>query len=183
MLREFLVTDLNRFHELTWQPEIYEFLPGWNVPLEQREDWFMNYEIPENEQFIEAVSQGGDVGDIRLRLAIILKETGELIGWCCSGVKDELPSPNREMMYAISKDHRGKGYTTQAAQGMASYLFGNTNVETLNAVALLTNIPSNRVIQKSGFHMQGTVEIDGKAYNYYQLSKADWGHNVKEGHQ
>ncbi|EFM08451.1 GCN5-related N-acetyltransferase [Paenibacillus curdlanolyticus YK9] len=174
ILREFLVSDLDPFHALTWQPEIYEYLPGWNVPKEQREDWFMNYELPENEQFFNAVSQGADIGDIRLRLGIILKETGDFIGWCCSGIKDELPAPNREIMYAISKDHRGKGYTTQAAQGMINYLFENTNVETLSAVALLHNEPSNRVIQKCRFDLQGIVEIDDEKYNHYRLNKHDW---------
>ncbi len=174
LLREFRAADLEPFHSLTWQPEIYEYLPGWNVSKEQREDWLLNYEIPENKQFFKAVAQGEDIGDLRLRLGIILKETGELIGWCCSGIKDELPPPNREIMYAISKDHRGKGYTTQAAQGMIHYLFTNANVEALSAIALVMNIPSNKVIQKCGFHFQGTIELDNEKYNYYQLERKEW---------
>lgn len=115
-MREYSVEDLEEFHALTLQPEIIEFLPDWNVPKEQRLDWLINYEIKENQQFLQAISAGGDIGELRLRLGIILKESGEFIGWCCTGIKDELPVPNREIMYAISKDHRGKGYTTQAAK-------------------------------------------------------------------
>lgn len=174
ILREFLVTDLDDFHSLTWQPEIHGFLPGFNVSKEQRKDWFMNYEIPENRQFLHAVLKGEDIGDRRLRLGIVLKETGEFIGWCYSMMKDELPPPNREISYAISKDHRGKGYTTQAAQGMINYLFENTNVEVLSAIALLQNIPSNRLIQKCGFNFQSIIEIDNEIYNYYKLDKKDW---------
>lgn len=168
ILREFLVADLDNFHSLTWQPEIYEFLPGWNVSREQREDWLINYEIPENKRFLNAVAKGEDIGELRLRLGIILKETGKLIGWCCSGIKDELPPPNREIMYAISKDHRGKGFATQALQGMIHYLFERTNVEVLNAIALLDNVPSNKVIQKCGLNFQRIIEIDGEKYNYYK---------------
>ncbi|KQN97129.1 GNAT family N-acetyltransferase [Paenibacillus sp. Leaf72] len=178
ILREFLATDLDHFHSLTWQPEIHEYLPGWNVSKEQRKDWFINYEIPENKQFFNTVSKGEDIGDLRLRLGIILKETGEFIGWCCSGMKDELPPPNREIMYAISKDHRGKGYTTQASQGMTNYLFENTNVEVLSAIALLDNVPSNRVIDKCGFNFQSMIEIDNEKYNYYKLDKKDWAGNL-----
>lgn len=174
ILREFIVTDLDEFHSLTWQPEIHEYLPGWNVSKEQRKDWFMNYEIPENKQFFNAVLNGEDIGDFRLRLGIISKDTGDFIGWCCSGMKDELPPPNREIMYAISKDHRGKGYTTQASQGIINYLFENTNVEVLNAVALLSNVASNKVIQKCGFNFQGIIEIDNEKYNYFKLDKIDW---------
>ncbi|WP_338551619.1 GNAT family N-acetyltransferase [Paenibacillus sp. KS-LC4] len=174
ILREFLVADLDDFHSLTWQPEIHEFLPGWNVSKEQREDWFINYELPENKQFLNAVSTTGDIGELRLRLGIILKETGEFIGWCCSGMKDELPSPNREIMYAISKDHRGKGFTTQASQGLIHYLFESTNVKVLSAIALLDNVPSNKVIQKSGFSFHSIIEMDNEKYNYYKLDKKDW---------
>lgn len=178
ILREFLETDLERFHALTWQPEIHEFLPGWNVLKEQREDWFFNYELPENKTFLNAVSKSEDIGELRLRLGIILKETGELIGWCCSGIKDALPSPNREIMYAISKDYRNRGFSTQAAQGMITYLFENTNTVTLNAVALINNISSNRVIQKCGFNFQSILEMDAETYNYYTLYKKDWAGNL-----
>ncbi|MFC5701036.1 GNAT family N-acetyltransferase [Cohnella faecalis] len=173
-LREYILDDLEKFHSLTWQPEIHEYLPGWNVSKEQREDWFINYEIPENKQFLNAVLEGGDIGELRLRLGILLKGTGDFIGWCCTGIKDELPTPNREIMFAISKDHRGKGYTTQAAQGLIKYLFENTNVEVLNAIALLRNVPSNRVIQKCGFIFQNTKEIDNERYNNYMLRKSEW---------
>ncbi|WP_025678264.1 GNAT family N-acetyltransferase [Paenibacillus massiliensis] len=177
ILREFLITDLDDFHSLTWQPEIHEFLPGWNVSKEQRTEWFINYEVPDNKQFFDAVSQRKDIGELRLRLGIILKETGEFIGWCCSGIKEELPAPNREIMYAISKDHRGKGFTTQASQGMIEYLFGHTDVAALSAVALLDNVPSNRVIQKCGFSFQHIIDIDDEKYNYYTLHKKDWAVN------
>ena len=82
-----------------------------------------------------------------------------------------MPTPNREIMFAISKDHRGKGYTTQAAQGLIKYLFKNTNVEVLNVIALLRNVPSNRVIQKCGFNFQNIIEVDNEKYNYYRLKK------------
>lgn len=174
LLREYILDDLEKFHSLTWQPEIHEYLLGWNVSKERREDWFINYEIPGNKQFLNAVSDGRSIGELRLRLGIILKETGDFIGWCCTGLKDELPMPSREIMFAISKDHRGKGYTTQAVLGLIKYLFENTNVEVLNAIALLRNVPSISVIQKCGFNFQNIIEIDNESYNYYKLSKSEW---------
>lgn len=174
ILREFQAADLDDFHSLTWQPEIYEYLPGWNAAREQRAEWLTNYEIPENKRFLHAVSNREDIGELRLRLAIILKATGQFIGWCCTGIKEELPPPNREIMYAISKDYRGLGYTTQAAQGMTQYLFECTDVTVLNAVALLDNIPSNRVIQKCGFSFERIVEVDDERYNHYKLVRSRW---------
>lgn len=149
-------------------------MPDWDVPKEQRLDWLFNYEIPENQRFIQAVMEGGDIGDIRLRLGIILKETGEFIGWCCTGIKDELLEPKREVMYAISKDHRSQGYTTQAAQGLIKYLFENTHVEEVCALALVHNVPSNKVIQKCGFVWSNILEMDGMPYNSYTIHKNTW---------
>jgi RimJ/RimL family protein N-acetyltransferase len=178
LLREFSVEDLDEFHALTTQPEITKFLPDWNVPKEQRLDWLINYEIKENQQFLQAVSTDGNIEELRLRLGIILKETGEFIGWCCTGMKDELPAPNREIMYAISKDHRGKGYTTQAAKGLIKYMFEHTSTDVLNAIALIHNAPSNRVIQKCDFDLLKEITIENERYHYYQLSKWKWEEKV-----
>lgn len=174
LLREFDMADLETFHALTWQPEIYETLPGWNVSKEQRETWLKDFEIPDNRRFLHAVSVDGKVGGLRLRLGMVLRASGELIGWCCTGIKHELPPPNREIVFAISNDHRGRGYTTQAAQALIAYLFEHTNVEELHAIALVRNIPSNRVIQKCGFEFQKNMDIDDERYMVYKLCKSAW---------
>ncbi|SEN45488.1 GNAT family N-acetyltransferase [Paenibacillus sp. OK076] len=170
-LREYRPEDLQKLQEITWQPEVYEFLPGWNATVEERALWLTQYEIPENQNFKQAVLAGGDIGNLCLRLAIVLKENDEFIGWCCSGIKDELPAPNREIMYGISKHFRNRGFTTQAVQGITQYLFENTNVEVLNAIALLTNQASSKVIQKCKFEYLNWIEIENEPYNHYQLLK------------
>lgn len=173
ILREYRLSDLERMQELTWQPEIHGFLPGWNVQKETRLEWLLNYEIPANNEFFKRVQEGREVEDLILRLGIVLKETGEFIGWCCSGIKDELPEPNREVMYAISKDHRNKGYASQAVQGVIQYLFENTEVDQLNAIALLENGPSNKVIQNNRFTFVSEMEIDGEKFNHYKVYKTN----------
>ncbi|MCU6340229.1 GNAT family N-acetyltransferase, partial [Enterobacter quasiroggenkampii] len=94
--------DVDAICALTQQPAILEFLPDWNATKEQRLDWMTNYELVENKQFLQAVVEDGHIRDHCLRLGIVLKETGAFIGWCVTGMKDELPSPNREIAYAIS---------------------------------------------------------------------------------
>ncbi|MBS4191991.1 GNAT family N-acetyltransferase [Bacillus sp. FJAT-49705] len=93
---------------------------------------------------------------------------------CYTGIKEELPAPNREIGYAISKHYRNKGYTTKAAKGLINYLFENTNVELLNAVARIDNVSSNKVIQKIGFHFIGDIEIKEQKYYHYTLHKNEW---------
>ncbi len=174
ILREFQLEDLDEIYDLTLQPEITEFLPDWIATKEKRREWLINYELNENNEFLEAVPNVPNIKGHALRLGIILKETNELIGWICSGLKDELPPPNREIGYAISKHYRCNGYTTQAAQGLIKYIFENTNIDVLNATALTYNTSSNRVIQKCGFRLMGNMEIKKQEYYYYKLSKSEW---------
>lgn len=174
VLKEFELEDLDEIYELTLQHEITDFLPDWIATKEKRREWLVNYEIKENAEFLEAVPNIPNTKGHCLRLGVMLKETNEIIGWCCTGLKHELPSPNREISYAISKDYRCKGYTTQAAQGLIKYLFENTNVEELNTIALTHNIPSNRVIRKCGFNFISSIEIDNEEFYHYKLSKCEW---------
>lgn len=175
LLREYRVDDVDAIYELTSQPEVNKFLPDFKTTREQRLDWVTNYEIPSNKVFLAAVPNIEE--QTYLRLGIILKETGEFIGFCMTGIKEELSTPNREIAYAISKYYRNKGYTTKAAKGLINYLFENTNVELLNAISLTQNVCSNRVIQKSGFKFVGDIEIENQKYYHHILQKSEWKSN------
>lgn len=172
ILRTYESYDLDSIYSITQEEDVKKYLPDWNVPKSQRQEWLNEYEIPENNQFLSAVSKDGRIGDLRIRLGIVLKETNELIGWCCSGVKVELTPPSREIMFAISKDYRNHGYTSQAVQGLVKFLFDYTDVGELSALALINNIPSNRVIQKSKFEFSSTIDLDGNTYNYYKIYRS-----------
>ncbi|MEB9982046.1 GNAT family N-acetyltransferase, partial [Bacillus cereus] len=96
------------------------------------------------------------------------------IGWCCTGMKEELPSPNREIMYAISNEYQNHGYATKATKGLIDYLFKETNLNVLNAIALINNVASNKVIEKCGFIYKSQQRIENQIYNHYILRKSEW---------
>ena len=114
VLRAFQVEHVDGIYEMTLEPEIQEFLSDWVATKEQRHTWMLEYDIPENERFFEALPNISKMENDPLRLAIILKETDEFVGWIVSGPKDQLPPPNREIGYGISNKHTGKGYATKA---------------------------------------------------------------------
>lgn len=172
VLTEFRIEDVDRIYEITSQPEVYEFLPDWHSTKEQRLNWVTNYEIPSNKDFLSAIPNIS--GQNSLKLGIILKETGEFIGFCNTGIKEELSEPNREIAYAISKYYRNRGYTTKAVKGLLIFLFENTNVKQLNTVVLPRNVSSNKVIRKCGFRFNGEIEIEDQTHNHYTLNKEDW---------
>ncbi|PEL17992.1 GNAT family N-acetyltransferase [Bacillus wiedmannii] len=173
-LQEFTVKDAESIYKISNQPEREKFLPDWKSTKEQRVNWVTNDEIPENKAFLHAARTRNNIDDHILRLGIFKKTTNEFIGWCCTGMKDELPAPNREIMYAVSSEYHNNGYATKATKGLIGYLFENTNVDVLNAIALISNVPSNKVIKKCEFAYLSQQTIENQIYNHYVLSKSEW---------
>ncbi|WP_144488282.1 GNAT family N-acetyltransferase [Bacillus sp. ABP14] len=173
-LQEFTVKDAESIYKIANQPEIEKFLPDWKSTKEQRVIWVTNDEIPQNKAFLNAVKTKANIDDHILRLGIFKKTTSEFVGWCCTSLKDELPAPNREIMYAVSSEYHNNGYATKATKGLIDYLFENTNVDVLNAIALIINVPSNKVIEKCGFVYLSQQTIKNQIYNHYVLSKSEW---------
>lgn len=174
-LQEFRIEDVDAMCEITSQSEVYEFLPDYKQTREQRLYFITKYEIPSNKGFLSALPniEGLSKFHSLLNLGIIHKETAQLIGFISSGIKQELPEPNREIAYAISKYYRNRGYATKAVKGLINFLFENTNLEILNAIALTQNISSNRVIQKTGFNYIGDIDIENQTYHHYTLHKSE----------
>ncbi|PET15820.1 GNAT family N-acetyltransferase [Bacillus cereus] len=173
-LQEFTVKDAESIYKIVNQPEIAKFLPDWKSTKEQRVDWIADYEIPANKAFLDAVKTTNNIDNHMLKLGIFKKATNELIGWCCTGMKEELPSPNREIMYAISNEYQNHGYATKATKGLIDYLFKETNLNVLNAIALINNVASNKVIEKCGFIYKSQQRIENQIYNHYILRKSEW---------
>ncbi|PER29924.1 GNAT family N-acetyltransferase [Bacillus cereus] len=173
-LQEFTIKDAESIYKISNQPEIEKYLPDWKSTKEQRVNWVANYEIPANKAFLDAVKTTSNIDGYSLKLGIFMKNTNEFIGWCCTSMKEELPSPNREIMYAVSNKYQNNGYATIATKGMIDYLFEYTNVDTLNAIALIHNVSSNKVIEKCGFTYLSQQTIENELYNHYILSKSEW---------
>ncbi|HDX9621294.1 TPA: GNAT family N-acetyltransferase [Bacillus anthracis] len=177
-LQEFTITDAESIYNISNQPEIEKFLSDWKSTKEQRIHWIINDEIPANKAFLDAVKNTSNIDVRSLHLGIIMQDTNELIGWCCTGIKDELPAPNREIMYAVSSEYHNNGYAKKATKGLVDYLFEKTNVDVLNAIALINNVASNKVIEKCGFIYKCQQRIENQIYNHYQLSKSEWIKNI-----
>lgn len=177
-LQEFTMKDAESIYKISNQPEIEKFLPDWKSTKEQRVNWIINDEIPANKAFLEAVKTTNNIDNHMLKLGIFKEATNEFIGWCCTGIKEELPTPNREIMYAISSEYQNNGYATKATKGLIDYLFKNTTLDVLNAIALINNVPSNKVIEKCGFTYMSEQTIENQLYNHYVLSKSEWIKNI-----
>lgn len=97
---------------------------------------------------------------------IIEKESGRLIGTI--GLTQDTNRENEDVHmlgYAMGRAYWGKGYMTEAAEVVLAYGFEQENYPMISVTHYDFNIASRRVIEKLGFHYDGTLRWGAKRYD------------------
>lgn len=87
--------------------------------------------------------------------------------------------------YRPDPDLWGQGYTSEALAAAVDFIFAHTELDRLHATADVRNVASNRVLEKCGFVLEGTVR-HGKMvstycdYHIWGMLREDW-ERLKEG--
>jgi RimJ/RimL family protein N-acetyltransferase len=92
---------------------------------------------------------------IGLKLFVIQKKDGTRIGLIHH--RTNQPYGTMEIGYFLLPSERGKGYGTEAVQLMVDYLFLSKNIVRIEAGTNLGNKASQRVLEKAGFKIEGTI--------------------------
>ena len=84
-----------------------------------------------------------------------------------------------EILFSIADEYQNNGYATEAGKAIIDWFFSNRNNAYLCAIVKLTNIPSQKVIEKLGFEFieEREIEFDYKPtmFKYYKLTNhAKW---------
>ncbi|MCI5655843.1 GNAT family N-acetyltransferase [Candidatus Pseudoruminococcus sp.] len=90
------------------------------------------------------------------RWAIILKDSGECIGQIAYFLVDT-KNNFAEIEYCIGSDFQCKGLATEATKAVIEYGFSKINLHKVQICTKTINIPSQKVIEKCGFHYEGTL--------------------------
>lgn len=113
--------------------------------------------------------------------SILLRVTGEVIGWIGFGFSDpeQKPVGSVGIGYAIRPQFWGQGYTTEALQATLDFIFRETAAESARAYCIVDNVASARVMQKAGMRYVGRfANPDEPAANSeidrYALSREMW---------
>ena len=89
-----------------------------------------------------------------------------------------------ELGYYIGETYWGRGYMTSAVNQICQYVFANTDMIRIFAEPFAHNIASCRVLEKAGFHFEGTLRsnavkngniLDMKMYALIRDSKESYG--------
>ena len=135
-LRRMTMKDFDALHEILSDPQTMQHYPA-PFSAEQTRRW-----ITRNmERYAEL-----DFG----LWAVVLKETGELIGDCgitMQNIHDEICP---EIGYHIRKDCWRKGYASEAARACMDYVFERTKFNSVYSYMKYTNAASYGVAVKNG---------------------------------
>ena len=135
VLRPMEVADANFFYELNNDPEVIRYTgdSAFKTP-EEALALIINYD-----QYKKYRSG---------RFTVILKETGELLGWC--GLKYHPGSGETDLGYRLKKEFWNKGYATEAAKACIEYGFNDLKLSSIIATAAKENTASVRIMEKLG---------------------------------
>ena len=160
ILRELLLSDTDGMFELDSNPNVHLYVG--KKPVKH---------IDESRFQIENIQkQYKDFGIGRW--AVILKETGEFIGW--SGIKfitNEINNHQNfyEIGYRFIEKHWGKGYATEAGNAFMDYAFNKMKVDAVYAYADAGNENSRKILEKLGLHYVNSFEYENELEVWYEM--------------
>lgn len=145
ILRPFKPGDSGAFHGILSQPEVMHYLPEDVMTLEEVRhivDWYQTcYDKNTPEKII------------KWTLAVVLKETSEIIGWAGVGPL-EFDENQTEIFYGLSGKYWGQGYAKEAARAVMEYAFDVIGLKRIVGVAKPENVASVKILEKIGMTFQ-----------------------------
>lgn len=112
------------------------------------------YERVHAESWVNEISPAAWREDREYAFAVRLGEDGPLVA--SVGVHVRGPGAY-EIGYWTAKEHRGRGYMTEAVGGVARWLFTEVGAGRLEWRAAVGNAPSRAVAEKAGFRVEGVL--------------------------
>lgn len=103
--------------------------------------------------------------------AIILKETGALVGQCGLLIQTVEGKDRLEVGYSLLPQYRGFGYGTEAAVKCKEFAFKNSLAEALMSMVHVDNKASEKVALKNGMQLESVIEYDGMMAKIYTIEK------------
>jgi RimJ/RimL family protein N-acetyltransferase len=98
----------------------------------------------------------------RFQLAVVLRETGRLIGSCGLRQRPQLDFGHAEpsegdIGYEVDADLWGRGYASEAAEAMLRFGFDELGLHRVWSFCLAENQASARVLEKLGMRLEGRL--------------------------
>ncbi|MDQ0208465.1 GNAT family N-acetyltransferase [Alkalicoccobacillus murimartini] len=103
-----------------------------------------------------------------LRLLVFLKETGELIA--SSGLhRMDWEVPKVEIGYWIRTDYSGKGFMTEAVQGITDFAINELHARRIEIRCDAKNVKSRAIAERLNFELEAILKQESKAIDRDEL--------------
>ncbi|MGN1340243.1 MAG: GNAT family N-acetyltransferase [Oscillospiraceae bacterium] len=107
--------------------------------------------------------------------AVVLKETGEMIGDCGLTMQNINGAIKPEIGYHIAGAHQRRGYAGEAACAVRNWSFGNTPFRELYSYMKTANLASAATARSVGMHfVQEYIDGEGERTSVYAVSRDEW---------
>lgn len=157
LLREFTPADANALEAILGDPVTMQYYPA---PFDRKgvEEW-----IGKNIGRYQRDGHG-------LR-AMVLKDSGELIGDCGCTLQEVEGTNHIEVGYHVRRDLWSKGYATEAARACMEYAFNRLGARRVISIIRPENMQSRRVAEKNGMTCEKIVFWRGYDHCIYAKQK------------
>lgn len=159
ILREMDVEDAADLYEMDADPEVYKYT-GDIVPESVAHTAERISKYPDYKKY----GYG--------RWTTVLKETGEIIGWCGLKYLDDINET--DLGYRWKPKHWGNGYATEASLACLEFGFKQLGLEQIVAQAYKENVASIRVMEKIGMTYWKQLNTEENPGLFYRIKKEDY---------
>lgn len=104
-------------------------------------------------------------------LAVVITETGELIGDCGLVWQEVEGRLEPEIGYHVHRAHWNRGFATEAARAVRSYAFEQLDCDHVISLIRPENLPSRRVAEKNGLRLDRITCWHGFDHCVYAMSR------------
>ena len=167
ILRRLTMDDAADVFDYAQNSEVARFMP-----------WDRHRSIDDAKAFIHMTQQQLEANK-SCELGIEYKQTGRVIG--SIGITSIDTLNNSGMVgYALSHAYWGQGITTEALQRLLQYMFEDLKLNRIEALHVVQNEASGRVMQKAGMTYEGVMRKkllakgDYRDVKFYAILKDDW---------
>ena len=111
------------------------------------------YTLQDGKEFIASILQANENNTFAFAIAIDNKVIGSITVFR----QENIHNKTGELGYYLAREYWGKGVMTKAVNQICEYVFNNSDIIRIYAEPFAYNIGSCRVLEKAGFHYEGTL--------------------------
>ncbi len=145
LLREYQLDDWEAVHAYSSDADALKF-----------EAWGPNSVVQSKAYVQAAMDHAHEKRRSRIELVVCLKETGQVIG-ACGFLLNERRKGLATLGYTFNRQFWGRGYATEAAQGMVELARTIVGIHTVFAACDSQNIASQKVLHHCGLEPVGML--------------------------